>query len=423
MEHVPTLSDDASAEELRHAAERAERLFEINVQLSATRDPDALLRSIIETAADVLECEAASVLLHKEKTSRLRFVAATGADVDELADVPVPLDDSLAGTIFTENRPLVVGDVSETARHYEPPSQTVSFDARSLVGVPLRLEGNPIGVLEGLNKKNGGFDEEDVRTLSIIAAQAAVAIRNASQMQALEEANDRLSRLDELKSDFLSIASHELRTPLSSILGFGELLEDELRDADETLTEPVEKVMEGARRMKKVVNAMMHMASLRSGATALDTRPVFLQDVLRRACDDTTAEDAARRERLTLTLPDDTLTVDAEPDRLELAVENLLENAFQFSPEGGPVEVRATRVGDEAHVTVRDEGVGLSEEETERIFEDFHQVEEALTRTHGGLGLGLTIARELARLHGGRLHAESPGRGRGATLHLHLPLV
>lgn len=411
---------DASAEELRRAAARAERLFDISVQLSAMHDPDALLQFIIETAADVLDCEATSVLLYNEDAEQLRFAAATGSDPEELAQVPVPLSGSLAGTIFTQNRPLVVGEVPADARHFEPAADHVAFDTRSLVGVPLRLEGEPVGVLEGLNKTSGSFTDEDVRTLSILAAQAAVAIRNTRQMQALEEANEQLSRFDELKSDFLALAAHELRTPLSTILGYGEVLEEE---AAPGLAEPVRVVMNASRRMKDVVEAMARMEALRSGAVQLNAQPLVLQHVLRRACNDAALQDPSRKDRFLLELPDEELTVKADPKRLGLVFTNLIENAFQFSDEGSPVAVRAARERGEAHVTVGDEGVGLPEAERERIFEEFYQVEDALTRTRGGLGLGLTMAREIVRLHGGRLHAESAGPEQGTTLHLRLPLA
>jgi signal transduction histidine kinase len=411
----------ADADDPSEALRRAERLFEINVQLSATRDPDALLRYIIETAADVLHCEAASVLLYREDEEELRFAAATGSDVEELAKVPVPLDDSLAGTVFTKNEPLVVGDVAADARHYEPAAEQVAFEARSLMGVPLRLDGRPIGVLEGLNKTDGAFTDEDVRTLSVLAAQAAVAIRNATQMQALEEANEQLSRLDELKSDFLALASHELRTPLSTVLGFSEVIQEQAEGGD--LAEPASMVNDAAGRMKEVIETMGRMETLRSNAAELDTRRVALGPVLRRACNDASLQGPGGRDRLALELPEGELVVDGEPERLGLIFSNLVENAFQFSPDGGPVEVRAMRENGMLHVTVRDEGVGLSAEETERIFEDFYQAEDTLTRTHGGLGLGLTMARELARQHDGRLRAESAGQGQGTTMHLHLPLA
>ena len=186
---------------LEEAVRRAQSLFEINLRLNRMRDLDALLGFIIETAADVLDCSAASILLFDEETETLEFSAATGSDSGQLAEIPVPLDDSIAGRIFTNNEPVVVNNVSQEEDHFDSVGEEVGFVPRSLVGVPLRIGDKPIGVLECLNKHEGPFTQSDVSVLLVIAAQAAVAIRNARQVVALEKANQQLSRLDELKSD------------------------------------------------------------------------------------------------------------------------------------------------------------------------------------------------------------------------------
>ncbi len=399
---------------------RAEQLFEINAQLIAVRDPEALLRFIIEAAADVLGCEAGSVLLFDEGARTLRFAAASGPDADALARIPVPLGSSLAGTIFTENRPLIVGDVAQDARHFDTVGDTVAFDARSLLGVPMCLAGTPIGVLEALNKAGGPFTRADVETLSVIATQAAVAIRNARQMRDMEHANAQLSRLDALKSDFLALASHELRTPLSSILGYGAILKEE---AAPPLSEFAALVLDAANQMLSVVETMGHMETLRSASTRLDAHPAILQHLLQEARAEAAPLAEAGSHTLTLLLPERPLTVQADPVRLRLAFVNLLENALQFSPEGAPVTVRAAAQNGVAHVQICDNGIGIAPAEIEHIFDEFYQVEDHLSRTHGGLGLGLTIARELIGLHGGCIRAESPGLGEGTTLHVQLPVA
>ena len=167
------------------ALRRAERLLEISVTLNAARDPDELLAFIIDMATDVLDCEAASLLLYDAERQVLCFCAATGSNTEQLKDIPVPLQDSLAGVIFCEDRPLVIDDVASDPRHYVQVGEQVQFQTRSLLGVPMHIEGCVSGVLEALNKRSGLFTESDVHLLSIIAAQAAIALRNAQQVQAL----------------------------------------------------------------------------------------------------------------------------------------------------------------------------------------------------------------------------------------------
>ena len=410
---------DISTAALRQAADQADRLLAITLELNRMRDPDALLDFIIRTATDVLDCEAASILLHDDATDQLRFAATTGSDPDALADIPVPLDNSIAGTIFTTNEPLIIDDTAQDERHFGGVDDEVSFQTRSLVGVPMRIDGAPVGVLEGLNKTDGAFTDEDVATLSILAAQAALAIRNARQVQALEAANTKLSRLDALKSDVLALASHELRTPLSMIKGYGEILEDE---GGAELAPHVEVILEAAARMETVVDTMAQMEALRSGAEALSVEPTTLQAVLHAAVDEAAPLIEERAHTVTVDVPEDAISLHADPERLRLVVGHLLTNAATFTPEGGCITVRAAQEDTAARVVVRDTGIGVPADALDRIFDDFYQVEDALTRAHDGLGLGLTIARKLVQLHGGRIWAESAGPQQGTSIHMRLPL-
>jgi len=415
---MPVSDSPSILNALEHVDGRADRLLAITLRLNRMRDPDALLNVIIETAADVLDCEAASILLYDEPTEELHFAAATGSDPESLSDIPVPLDDSIAGTIFTSNEPLIIADTAQDDRHFDDVGDQVGFQTRSLVGVPMRIETDPVGVLEGLNKRDGAFTDEDVAVLSVLAAQAAVAIRNARQVQALEEANEKLSRLDALKSDFLALASHELRTPIAKVKGFAEILEEE---AGDSVGGHVSTILEATAQMEDVVDTMAQMDALRTGGDVLSPVSISLQSVLRDALEETRGLADERGHTVTVELPEAPISLRADPERLALVFSHLLTNAFTFTPEGGRITVEAGKTDGDIWAAVHDTGKGLPEAELDRIFDDFYQVEDSLTRTHGGLGLGLTIARKLVELHGGQIWAESPGPGEGASLHVRLP--
>jgi GAF domain-containing protein len=237
-------SGEASEDASSVPTERAERLLEINTRLNTMRDPDALLDFIIETAADVLDCEAASVLLFDEEAETLRFAASTGSAPCDLAEVSVPLGGSLAGTVFIENRPLVVGDVTKDARHFAPAADEAAFETRSLVGVPMRLDDEPIGVLEGLNKTDGPFTREDVQVLLMLAAQAAGAIRNARWMRALKEDNAHLKSTQPFEPD-------DLRAPLDAISHCAEKLREE---APTSLQVSIQRLLDAAEQMHEVLD-------------------------------------------------------------------------------------------------------------------------------------------------------------------------
>jgi signal transduction histidine kinase len=388
------------------------RLVEVSVQLNSTLDPDQLLQFIIRAAADLLNCEAASILLFDEKRGELCFTSATGSESKELAAFPVPLDGSIAGTIFRKNCPLIINDVNCDPRHYALVGQRLNFEVRSLLGVPMCIRKQTTGVLEALNKRSGEFAQTDVRLLEIIASQAAVAIHNARLVQALQTAYDGLSRIDKIKSDFISVASHELRTPLGIILGYASFLKEESQGK---LSEHASRVMDSALQMRSLIQAMTNMNLLQMGSLPLDLRIVPIQRVLELAHAEILSAVEAKGQTLILDLPQELLYVCADVEKLEQAILNLLNNAVRFTEDGGLIQINLTSSSDEILVEIKDSGIGIPQDELENIFKEFYQVEDAMTRRYGGMGLGLAIARGLIVLHDGRLWAESQGLGQGAS--------
>ena len=197
------------------------RLVELSVTLNSTLDLDALLQLITATATELLDCEAASILLYDEKNPRLFFAAATGSDPAKLAEIPVPIDSSLAGTIFRTNQPLILNNVEQDPRHYSLVSDHIKFNIKTLLGVPMPIKDRTMGVLEAVNKRDGVFTESDVTILSVTAAHAAIAINNARLLRATQQALEKVKVTNQIKSNFLALASHELRTPLGIIIGYG----------------------------------------------------------------------------------------------------------------------------------------------------------------------------------------------------------
>ena len=390
---------------------RMRRLLDVSVALNAVNDTDRLLRFIARTTTAVLNCEAAAVLLLDERAGALRFSAATGGAGAALVGTLVPLDGSLAGRTLCEDRVLHVA-AADSER--SPRSDaTTGFVTRALLGVPMRIDGQPVGVLQALNPRVGAFTRDDAEALLVVAAQAAVAIRDARQQEALRRANDQLAELDRLRTNFLSITSHELRTPITAIRGFGQILVEEVPDA---LRDYAQDVVEAGERMMDVVETLDVMAGTQGALGVHPARPVSVARVLADAA-------AEAGPDVAVALLDGPLPVAGDGARLRLAFGNLVRNAVRFSPPGGAVHVGARVQGDDVLVRVADAGRGLAAADLERIFEPYVQVADPDCRDHEGLGVGLTVARAVVVQHGGRVWAESPGPGRGATFHVRLPLA
>jgi GAF domain-containing protein len=277
---VATYDPQVELTELRQMIVRLSRMVEISVTLNSTLDLDRLLEFIISSASDLLECEGGSILLVDDKTQDLYFAASTGSDPEELKMIPVPLEASIAGTIFREDKPQIINDVSSDPRHFSDVGDRIEFKIRSLIGVPLRIRGKVTGVLEAVNKHYGEFNEVDLQTLVTVASQAAVAINNARLVDAPHRAYDELGRVDKLKGDFIAIASHELRTPLALILGYATLLQEE---ADTMASKHAEAVLSSALRMRKLIEAMTNMNMLQVGSAEMAFNQQSLQPMVQAA--------------------------------------------------------------------------------------------------------------------------------------------
>ncbi len=395
-----------------------ERLVEVSLTLNSAQNLDELLQSIIQTATEILQCEAASILLHDEKRNRLFFAAATGSDPKKLAQIPVPLDGSLAGNIFRDDKTIILNDVTQDPRHYGAVGEQIDFQPRSLLGVPMRIRERGVGVLEALNKRDGEFSEEDEKLLSVVASHAAIAIHNAQLIRALQKAYEDISETDRLKSNFLALASHELRTPLGIIIGYASFLqESNLPD----VTDNAERVLAAASQMRSIIESMTSLHLLQARGLTFKPRVVPVQQVLRAAYEEMRPIAEEMRHSVALQLPPQSLLVTADPDKLTPAFVNIINNAIRFTPAGGQITISAMNRGGNILAWVTDTGIGIAPENLPKIFQEFYQVEPHTTRHFGGLGIGLTIAKGLIETQGGRIWAESEGLGQGTTIRVVLP--
>src|ERR1043166_921354 len=173
------MPDNGRLDDLRVLA----RIVDMCVAPNSTLEPDQVLRGILSTTADLLECETASVLLYNSQRGDLGFMAASGSDADQLAEIPVPLEGSLAGHIFRTGDVLIANDGANDPPHFKKVGEKTSFAPKTLLGVPLRRGGQTTGVIEALNKRQGGFTEADAKVLTIVGSQAAVAMHNVQLVQ------------------------------------------------------------------------------------------------------------------------------------------------------------------------------------------------------------------------------------------------
>jgi len=389
--------------------QRLERILEISRELTSTVSLEPLLHRIVRVAAELTGGEAASILL-LNRAGELRFQAASGDPAGQLRDIPVPVDDSIAGAVLLSGEPAIISDTHSDPRHYGVVGQRVGRETRSLLAVPLRIKERRIGVLEAINKQGGGeFDQGDVETLTTLASQAAVAIENARLVGDLRRAYERLGELDRLKSDFIAIASHELRTPLGLILLYAAMLREQMGDAE---GQQLDAVVRAAMRLRHIIETMLNLRYLETGEIKLSLEPFDLRAEVRDACEDYEAIAESSGLTLATDLPGGEVGILADREKVRVVLDNLISNAVKFTPAGGRVQISLARQGDGVEIAVADTGIGIPVDELDHIFDRFYQVEDHMTRRHGGMGLGLSIVKGLVELHGGQVSVESrPDRG------------
>jgi signal transduction histidine kinase len=396
-----------------------ERIVKVSQILNSTLSLEPLLRIIIQSATELTHTEACSIMLLDKRTGELHFAHSVGHGATGLRDVSVPLGNSIAGWIVRKGKPLLIRDAKNDPRWHAQVDETIDFDTRSILGVPLKVKDQIIGVMELLNKiGDRGFSQDDIQIASTLAAQAAIAIENARLMDELQNAYDELAELDRLKSDFVSLASHELRTPLSVILGYASFLREEVTGE---ASEQLGAVLQSALRLRSIIDDMVNLRHVDTGEAQLERDVFSMKELINEVAAEFDQLARAKQQMLSLNLPPDPLKIDADRQKIYLVIANLLSNAVKFTPPRGRLQVSAERKGEEIWISMMDTGIGVPERDYDRIFNRFYQVEPTLTRHYEGMGLGLSIAKSMVELHNGRIWVDSVV-GKGSRFNVILPV-
>jgi PAS domain S-box-containing protein len=257
--------------------------------------------------------------------------------------------------------------------------------------------------------------------IDITARKRAEAEREALLAEA-QAARHLAEQAVRMKDEFLAMLSHELRTPMSAMLGWLHLLKIGKLAPDQQIT-ALDTIERNARIQTQLVNDLLDVSRIVTGKMELETEVIPLDRTLESAIDSARLEGQALGIELKAELGRGSWPIRGNPHRVQQIFSNLLSNALKFSPKGSRVEIRLERAGDQAKVSVIDQGEGIDPSMLPHVFERFRQADSSTSRRHGGLGLGLAIVRSLAELHGGKVSATSRGLGRGATFTVTLPLV
>ena len=380
---------------------RYKRLIEISRDLASTLELDPLLNRIIDAARDITESQAASILLYDSVARQLYFQVATNMD-PMMRGIMVPMD-SIAGWIVNNRQAVRIGDVRNDSRYFKNVAKTLSFDTTSIMGVPLITKDKVIGVLEVLNKHSGEFNDTDEDLLTVLGAQAAIAIENTRLFQ---------------QSDLISELVHELRTPLASLSTATYLL---LRPeiSREQSQQIITNIHSETLRLNALASSFLDLARLESGRVQFQKSSFPILPLFEECKAVMQSKASETQISIELCVPQDMPDVQGDRDKLKQVLLNLISNAIKYNRTGGNIIVSASMDSSAWQFSVADNGHGIPEESMPNLFQKFYRVKGMETKV-AGTGLGLSICKGIIQGHGGRIDVTSKV-GEGTTFTAVIP--
>jgi signal transduction histidine kinase len=396
-------------------------LFNFAQHLSTHLQMESLLDTIVASIRELLDCRGVSIALLDRDNQMLEIKAAAGLKKKWREQARLRIGEGIMGQVAATGEPIYVPDVHAIEGY-------IFFDQsyHSLLTVPLIVHNRVIGTLSVDHAEPDAFSADDERLVAIAAAQVAVAIENARLFQDLEEraaslaqAYAELKEVDRLKDELVQNVSHELRTPLTFMRGYVDLLlNNDMGPLNPQQRQSLEIVSQKTASITQLVNNIMLLQQLEHRSLQLG-----LTDIVQVATEILENKQAAAQKqgaRLNLKTSSHLPLVLADPERVKLVFQHLVDNAIKFSPGGGDIEIQIREETGCVRVTVTDHGIGIPQDQLDRVFERFYQIDGSLTRRFEGAGLGLNIAKRVIEAHGGQIGVKSRP-GQGSTFFFTLP--
>ena len=387
----------------------------------STFDLKTVLQTLVESVARL--CEADMAAIRRPKGSAFLHVASYGAPSEYneyMQGQPIEAGrGTVAGRVLLDGKPIHIADV-QADPEYMMVGISKSTGFHTILGVPLLREGSPIGVIILGRKAVRIFSDKQIELATTFADQAVIAIENVRLFDEIQDKSRQLEVASQHKSQFLANMSHELRTPLNAILGYTELMADGIYGELPEKTMGVLKRLESnGRHLLGLINDVLDLSKIEAGQLILELSDYSIEDIAQTVR--STLEPLAADKKLAFKVEVAPKLPPGHGDgrRLTQVVINLVGNAIKFT-DSGEVVIKAGATDGSFHLSVRDTGPGISAADQAKLFQEFQQADNAITRKKGGTGLGLAISKRIIEMHGGKIWLEFTGRS-GLDVFLHYP--
>jgi signal transduction histidine kinase len=394
--------------------EEALRLVDVILELSTARSLARVQEVVRRAARRLTGADGATFILRDGEQCFY-------ADEDAIAPLwkgrRFPLTACISGWAMLHREPVVIEDVFVDAR--VPHEAYRPTFVKSLVMVPIRTE-RPLGAIGVYWARVRRASTFEVRELQALADSTAIAIENITLLDELRAAKDAAEGANRLKSEFLSVLSHELRTPMTPIVSWSSVLCD-AQVSEPEMREAARSIQACAESHLVQIDQLLDLAQMLAGASRMHATPTDVAAVVAAAIGEHAGAAAAKHIDLACVSTTRAHLVNGDRDRLRQAVGQLVGNAIKFTPDGGRVRVELQQDDTLVRVVVCDTGIGIAPEFAPFVFDNFRQADGSMTRSAGGMGIGLALVREIAALHGGSVGVRSPGKDQGASFTIALP--
>jgi len=405
--------------------QRTERLQVATEALAIALDVTEVAQRIVDQAVGAVRADSGVMAVVDADKRQLRVVAVRNTGERIKIGTTVSLDDALPINVaFHGAHPVLLSSRDEMLSQYPDLASWQENDGVQAVGIfPMTIDADVTGVLVVRFNRAHEMDVADRSFMLVVSRIAAEAFERARLFAAEHSAREAAEGANRAKAAFLASMSHELRTPLQAALGFAQLVRSGVYGAvNEKQAEALGRVERSQTHLARLIDDILDFARLEAGRVRIDSTPVKVADLIADLGPLVEPQAARKKIELALATPVDGLAVMGDRHRLQQVLVNIVGNAIKFTPEHGSIRIGASTDGATAAILVHDTGIGIPANRLSAIFEPFVQVEDSLTRTASGAGLGLAISRDLTRAMGGDLRVESE-LGRGSTFTIVLPLA
>jgi PAS domain S-box-containing protein len=399
-------------------------LGEVSQAVNSTLDLETVLSTIVSRAVQLSGTDAGTIYVFDEVRQEFRLRATYGMNeelIGALTNQHIGLEEPSIAAAITQRGPMQIADLMD-----EAPTAVndiiVRSGYRALLLAPLLRGQDIVGFLVVRREAPGTFLKSTADLLQTFADQSALAIQNARLFSEIEQKGKELAEASQHKSQFLANMSHELRTPLNAILGYTELIADGIYgQQSEKMLSVLRRLESNGKHLLGLINDVLDLSKIEAGQLVLELSDYSLVDIAQTVR--STLEPLAADKKLAFKVEVASKMPPGHGDgrRLVQVLINLVGNAIKFT-DAGEVTITAAMIGGSFHLAVRDTGPGISAADQAKLFQEFQQADNAITRKKGGTGLGLAISKRIIEMHGGKIWIESK-LGRGSTFAFTLPVV